>query len=408
MGKKAYVGVSDKARTVKNIYVGVGGKARKVVKGYVGVNGKARQFWPARNPWDPYAGKKLVFDYDYQPGNSYPRNRPGIIETLRYSLEKTIFYNSKTGYDTYWQKLASKVDEICDYVESLLVPSDNAVIVQTSFSNYNSIYILCYIGSSPATMIPVTGIGNYSAYKQIYYDTTGDGNSRIFTRVSMDSNGNLTKQYETYSRGIGFVMGNYVEVYGQEHNYMNYITNNGVHFEDFNSGDIVANWDFTQSLYDTVEGVVGCRDIIWGDTTIDSSGLHLYQTDGCDLPSWLMRYGNTLEITFGDYTDAGAITWFNRNSAMFGYTQSDGWRLFDSNLVGTRSEPIGNNNNDLFKNAKFKFHYDDRDFISIYRNNSLLYKSSLVKMTALAKTGSPMELCNTMACTIKKIKIFNE
>lgn len=45
MGKKAYVGVSDKARTVKNIYVGVEGKARKVIKGYVGVNGVARQFW---------------------------------------------------------------------------------------------------------------------------------------------------------------------------------------------------------------------------------------------------------------------------------------------------------------------------------------------------------------------------
>jgi len=47
MAKKAYVGVSNKARQVKNIYVGVGGKARKVVKGYVGVGGKARQFWPA-------------------------------------------------------------------------------------------------------------------------------------------------------------------------------------------------------------------------------------------------------------------------------------------------------------------------------------------------------------------------
>ena len=51
MGKKAYVGVSNKARTVKNIYVGVGGKARKVVKGYVGVNGVARQFWPSIDGW---------------------------------------------------------------------------------------------------------------------------------------------------------------------------------------------------------------------------------------------------------------------------------------------------------------------------------------------------------------------
>lgn len=48
MAKKAYVGIGDKARTVKNIYIGVGNKARKVIKAYVGdENGKARQWWPS-------------------------------------------------------------------------------------------------------------------------------------------------------------------------------------------------------------------------------------------------------------------------------------------------------------------------------------------------------------------------
>lgn len=41
-GPKTFVGVSGKARQVKNIYVGVGGKARKVKRAYVGVGGKAR------------------------------------------------------------------------------------------------------------------------------------------------------------------------------------------------------------------------------------------------------------------------------------------------------------------------------------------------------------------------------
>ena len=41
-GPKTYVGVSGKARQVKNIYVGVSGKARKVKKVYAGVSGKAR------------------------------------------------------------------------------------------------------------------------------------------------------------------------------------------------------------------------------------------------------------------------------------------------------------------------------------------------------------------------------
>lgn len=45
MAKKAYVGVSSKARKTKKIYIGVSGKARKVKKGYIGVNGKARLFF---------------------------------------------------------------------------------------------------------------------------------------------------------------------------------------------------------------------------------------------------------------------------------------------------------------------------------------------------------------------------
>ena len=54
-GPKTFVGISGKARQVKNIYVGVSGKARKIKKAYVGVGGKARlvysDMW-----WIPSAG----------------------------------------------------------------------------------------------------------------------------------------------------------------------------------------------------------------------------------------------------------------------------------------------------------------------------------------------------------------
>lgn len=45
MAKKAYVGVSNKARRVKKIYIGISGKARKVRKGYIGIANKARLFF---------------------------------------------------------------------------------------------------------------------------------------------------------------------------------------------------------------------------------------------------------------------------------------------------------------------------------------------------------------------------
>lgn len=42
----AYIGVNDKARSVKELYIGVNGTARKVKKAYVGdENGKARLWW---------------------------------------------------------------------------------------------------------------------------------------------------------------------------------------------------------------------------------------------------------------------------------------------------------------------------------------------------------------------------
>lgn len=46
-GPKTYVGVSSKARQVKNIYVGVSSVARKVKKVYAGVGGKARLVYAA-------------------------------------------------------------------------------------------------------------------------------------------------------------------------------------------------------------------------------------------------------------------------------------------------------------------------------------------------------------------------
>lgn len=45
MTRKAYIGVSDKARNITNIYIGISDKARKVKRAYIGVNGVARLFF---------------------------------------------------------------------------------------------------------------------------------------------------------------------------------------------------------------------------------------------------------------------------------------------------------------------------------------------------------------------------
>lgn len=48
MAKKAYVGIENKSKLVKNIYIGIGNKSKKVIKAYIGdAQGKACQWWPS-------------------------------------------------------------------------------------------------------------------------------------------------------------------------------------------------------------------------------------------------------------------------------------------------------------------------------------------------------------------------
>ena len=272
---------------------------------------------------------------------------------------------------------------------------------------------MLYIGHSDVSSINVTSVTCGQTFKWVNWDSTNFGNSRIFIRFTLNSSGTFEKTNSSYSTGLSMWLGNYHEVYSQTHNYLQYVINLGVHFEDFNTGDIVADWNFRSSNYDSVEGIVGCKYVQYNSSTIDSTGLHLSAGDYCDIPSWLMRYGNTLEIEFGDYTPTtqGALqfTWFNKNSVLFSFdpTSGVGWKLFDSNLVGTREETIGNTNVNLFKNSTFKMRYKEDGYIEIYKNNTKLYTSHIVKMSSLAKTGNKACIGQVGEFNIKTMKVYN-
>lgn len=423
MGKKAYVGVSNKARTVKNIYVGVGNKARKVVKGYVGVNGKARQFWPARNPWDPYTGKRLVFDYNYEAGHTYTRQRADILETVRFFIEKTIQYN-RGVFDTAMDLLESKTDEIINYVSSQLVASDNTVEVRMNLTTtFNPITIWCYIGASTKNTIQVNTVYNGNCYANIYHnlrnsqDVVDEGSYRIITEAKLYPNGNLNKQTYQNTGNLGMILGNDVDdtfYTSAGIVYLDNLTNVGVHFESFNTGDVVANWDFRQSLYDTVERIVGCRDLMWGNSSIDDSGLHLSLGDEIEVPSWLIRYANTVELTIGSYDinqeyGNGTMFWLNRNRVLLSYYESDGyWSFQDAGRSPVLKESTGITDVNYFQNSTLKIHYDEQGFITLYKNGSRLYKTQQVIMTDAAKCGEPTRLLINITGTVTKLRFFNE
>ena len=422
MGKKAYVGVGDKAQTVKNIYVGVGGKAQKVVKGYVGVNGKAQQFWPARNPWNPYAGKKLVFDNDYQPGVIYSRSHADIEETIRWAINKTIFYNRGIDYEAFLDLLESKIEEIVSYIMSQVSSSDNTVLFYTSLSSaFHNITFYAYLGYQPATTLKITSKYDGESYPQYYYDTSdtaSEGKARVLVTVKLINNGTLEKNTQANQRGLTFTLGNDVDdVFCTSWGIViqNYVINTGVHFENFNTGDLVANWNFTNSLYDTVEDLVGCRELMWVNSSIDSSGLHLSLGDAIEVPSWVVRYANTFEMTIGSYDiehtyGNGTMFWFNKNSAALSYYESDGyWKFQDaSSWSSVLSESTGITDVGFFRNSTIKIHYDEQGIIKLYKNGVLLYTTHTVKMTLLARCGDPARFCVNIAGTVTKLRFYNE
>jgi len=86
MPKKAYIGISDKARQVKNIYIGVNNVAKKVIKAYVGdANGKARQWWPSAIVKKLFTKLYGIDNYDFNPRSTIsPSVQPELKEYTAY------------------------------------------------------------------------------------------------------------------------------------------------------------------------------------------------------------------------------------------------------------------------------------------------------------------------------------
>lgn len=424
MAKETYIGgANNKSKHIPDIgYIGIPingvGKSKKILKGYIGnAQNKSRLFWPAGSHWNPYSGKKLVFDIDYEPGNTYVRYRADIEETIRFSIWKTIFYN-KGLYKNFINLLQSKIEDIVSYALSQLISTDNVVYINTSVSgSFRSITFLFYVGNSLATSIKINALSDTGAYPLFYYDTSNsqvEGTSRVCISYKLNEDGTVEKQTYAAQRALTNFLGNGIDENMYASNgivVQKSLINTGVHFEDFNTGDIVANWNFTQSNYDTVEQLVGCRDLYLGNSSIDSSGLHLVYADLITVPSWLTRYANTIEIEFGTYsinTSAGngSIVFFNGNKVVLSYYQSDGYWKFMDNY--SEEESIGVNSSNFFENSKLKIHYDEDGFITLYKDNVKIYKTQVIKMTSSAKQGYSTQFCANISGTVKKLKFFNE
>ena len=383
-----------------------------------------------KNKVDPYYGRyqKLVFNYDYKKNVVYPRFRADVIDTLKYSLRKTVYFNRGSGHDTLCDVIEHYMDDMVAYTRNLMLSTDNTVLIQTSVSSANYIYVVLYLGHSTATTItPTTDITQDSIclYPWMVYaeNDESEGKSRIFIRFTISNSGTIeyfNTQDERYQRSsLKFFIGNYDSMYSYtDFSYLNYITNTGVHFENFNFEHGVVDYDFTKSLFDKVDGLSPIQEYFDEDTYIDSSGLHICGGWDCLLlPSWTIRYGNTIEFTVSEFESLGEpgaayggnLIWFNRNTIVISYDNSLGaWKIDDNTLAYHRTETTTITSFEIFRNSTVKLHFDDDGYIYIYKNNVLLYHSITSKINAQSKVGYPIKLLQQIKATVLSLKVYNE
>lgn len=173
MAKKAYVGIGDKARTVKNIFIGVGNKARKVVKAYVGdENGKARQWWPSLISKTIFNGFVGFGFYDFTTYSATSRSvQDSFVEYTKYAYTGNdrggfLFYHLFTGFNVFetgtnnssvgpnnpvryrldpdW-KLEIPAGESYEWWMTIPILAFGVVEVEVSVTGYST-FEICYVG----------------------------------------------------------------------------------------------------------------------------------------------------------------------------------------------------------------------------------------------------------------------
>ena len=420
MAKKAYVGVANSPKNVKTIYVGgIDGRPKRVIKGYVGdAAGHPKLFWPPQNkPWNPYHGTRLIFDEDYEIGHTYSKYKAEIGETVRYFIGKIVHFNRGT-YDDFMDILESKTEKIVEQVVTYAGSNRDIVSITASISeSFDSITFRFYVGKALNGNIRILST-YYKTYT--YHGYTGSTNNDTFTAYLTYTIYNDGREHEvgtasqgTFTRWIGAID----DVQSPDKIYLSGLTNIGIHFEEFNSGDIVANWDFTsQSGYnDTIEGlrcIYGSGTNPGGGTYLDSDGLHFpnYQNQ-MEVPGWFIRYANTFEMEIGNYniSNLDADMFYCSGTILFQYDlEEDYWKFFYYESGVLLQEENTFFDIDFFKNCILKVHYDEDGYITLYKNNIQVYRTQTIKVTSLVKRTINIGIFNHISGTIKTLKFFNE
>lgn len=398
-----YVGSNGKAQELIGGWVGVNGKARKIVGGWVGVNGKARRIWSSASS---LIHTKQLFDYEV--GQTYSMTKADMKATIKYAIMEYDYLDCL--YDSVSvaikENMKSHVNSILSYFDSVVSALADTVMVQISRVNATSIRVNVFPSAVDSSAVRVTqkNIGNVC---KEYYSTSGltaTTYTAFYCLITADS---IT--YNTVNPTSPNFIGAQV-TFNDTPSLLISTNNIGVTYADSDINTVLADYDFTQSVYDSID-----RLTIYGNVVQSSSGIQITSGRFARLPAEFSYRGVSFEIKIGAMNCSNTSTTHRLFTYMAqGQNQSytglewlgsqNTWNIYDA----TTGHSLDIHDANFFANSTLKIDIESDGTWKVYKNNSLLITVSQMPLKTGASgcyiLGSTYGGFNTV--DIEKVKIY--
>lgn len=207
---KCYIGVSSKARNIKNIYIGVSGKARRVAKAYIGVGGKARVFWSGGSVYKWGTATALTaarYDFGAAHIGNYALFAAGMPASGS-NLKSVETYNSSltkgTASDFSGANASGRAVGGQNSSYALFLASDS-----TTYSYDTSLTLKkrSTIKATPEGFAPSVSFNNYILFAGGYTSAVGNGICIFDSSLTYKQSGTIS---QIMLNAAGTSVGNYV------------------------------------------------------------------------------------------------------------------------------------------------------------------------------------------------------
>lgn len=382
----AYVGVGGVAKQVKDIYVGVNGIAKKVIKAYIGdANGIAKLWWDGNNGGSAgFSHVKQSFISDYTVGQTYSMSKANMKDTIGYAVMEYIYLDyiydsmSKNTKDNMLNNLSN----ILNYFDNNVSPLADTITININRQNSTTLRMNISPSATNTSSVRISqkNIGNVC---KEYFSISGLTSTTYPAFYCIITEDNIT--FNTMTSTIPNFIG--VSAVFGDTPYLNITTNNiGVTYSNNNIDTYLAEWDYTQSVYDKVDELT-----IYGNVIQSSDGIQITSGRYVRLPAEFSYRGVSFEIKIGAMNCTNASTTHRLFTYMSqGQNQSytglewlgsqNTWNIYN----GTIGQSLDIHDANYFAYSTLKIDIDSNGIWKIYKNGTLLTTTTQMPL----KTGT--------------------